>query len=148
MQTPILKLLCAGVYTLKRQRGNEESITPHLPPNSKIQDLICKTHQFSPALFSLSTSSSCACPGRRIWLSKSFYSLGNLYNPPTQINTEETRKWPLVSLAPDNTKYLKLEQWELMRKYKSMAEAFPLVIKTNPFILLASHTSNWIFRLK
>lgn len=73
-------------------------------------------------------------------LSKSFYSLGNLYSLPTQINTEETRKWPLVSLAPNNTKYLKLEQRELMRKFKSMAEAFPLLIKKDKSFYTVSIT--------
>lgn len=131
MKTHLKAALCWGTHSRgKGEMKNQLLLTCHQTQKSKTWYAKQK-NQFSPALFSLSTSSSWACPGRRIWLSKSFYSLGNLYNPPAQINTEETRKWPLVSLAPDNTKYLKLEQWELMRKYKSMAEAFPLVIKKN-----------------
>lgn len=44
--------------------------------------------QLSPALFSLSAGHSRE-PREESELSKSPYSLGNLYDPPTQINTEE-----------------------------------------------------------
>lgn len=115
-----------GCTHSRGESGNEEPIALHLPPHSKIQGLICRTHQFSLLCF----LSQQAVPGlaqeEESELSKSLYSLGNLSNPPTQINTEETRKWPPVSLAPNNTKYFKLEHRELMRKYKSMAEALPI----------------------
>lgn len=88
MQTSVLRLLCAPVFMLQGERQLLFTATKLLQPNRK------NSPASFPQLCFPSQQVVHGSPEEESELSKSPYSPGNLYNPPTQINTRGKKSAP------------------------------------------------------